>query len=168
MNQMKRQKNEIVKIYVFSMLQMILIRNLERVISRKADQDEESPNPSRQNNHPKDSWAEKLFSQDHFHMLSDWLSKLLINIILILRICCEISLFSRYNWYYFKTKSSNLTSVLELWLIEIGLWHQQRVVNVTKLSQLNSMIIQFSFLMMTNMKSFQLSFTFIKILMSAL
>ena len=97
MNQMKRQRNEIVKIYVFSMLQMILIRNLERVISRKADQDEESPNPSRQNNHPKDSWAEKLFSQDHFHMLSDWLSKLLINIILILRICFDISSFLRNN-----------------------------------------------------------------------
>ena len=53
MNQMKRQKNEIVKIYVFSMLQMILIRNLKCVMSRKVAQDEESLRPSRLNNHLK-------------------------------------------------------------------------------------------------------------------
>ena len=112
----------------------------------------------------------KRYSLDHFRMSWDWLFKVLINITPIHRNCFKFSsLFVIiYLYAYLKTKFSNTIFVLELWLIEIGLWHQQRVVNVTKLSQLNSMTTQFSFLMITNMKSFQLFFTFIKIWMCAL
>ena len=166
---MKRQKNAIVKVYVLSMSQMISIQNLECVLLSKDEQDEEYLN-SRLSNHWRDLWVGKRCSLDHFRMLWDWLFKVLINITPIHRNCFKFSsLFVIiYLYAYLKTKLSNTIFVLELWLIEIGLWHQQRVVNVTKLSQLNSMTTQFSFLMMTNMKSFQLFFTFIKIWMCAL
>ena len=169
MNRTKRKKNAIVKIYVFWMLQMISIQNLECVLLSKDEQDEEYLN-SRLSNHRKDLWAEKRYSLDHFHMLWDWLFKVLINITPIHRTCFKFSsLFAIiYRFTYLKTKLSNTIFVLELWLIEIGLWHQQRVVNKTKLLQLNSMTTQFSFLMITSMKSFQLFFTFIKIWMCAL
>ena len=169
MNRRRRQKNGIVKVYVLSMLQMILIQNWKCVLSRKAEIGEEYLN-SRLSNHWRDLWMGKQYSLDHFRMLWDWLFKVLINITPIHRNCFKFSsLFVKIHLYaYLKTKLSNTIFVLELWLIEIGLWHQQRVVNVTKLSQLNSMTTQFSFLMMTNMKSFQLFFTFIKIWMCVL
>ena len=148
---------------------MISIQNLECVLLNKDEQDEEYLN-SRLSNHWRDFWVGKPYSLDHFRMLSDWLFKVLINITPIHRNCFKFSSLFVIIYLYadLKTKLSNTIFVLELWLIEIGLWHQQRVVNKTKLSQLNSMTTQFSFLMMTNMKSFQLFFTFIKIWMCVL
>ena len=90
MNRTRRQKNEIVKVYVFSMSQMILIQNLECVLLSKDEQDEVYLN-SRLSNHWKDLSVGKRYSLDHFRMSWDWLFKVLINITPIHRNCFKFS-----------------------------------------------------------------------------
>ena len=65
--------------------------------------------------------------------------------------------------YEFENIESNIIFVLVLWLINIGLWHQQCVATKLTLSQSNSTTIRFSFQMMMSIKLFQQFFIFIRI-----